>query len=31
MKKLYALSRIKLFSQQDDTKNANCDEGVLIL
>ena len=31
MKKLCALSRIKFFSQQDDTKNANFDEGVLIL
>ena len=26
-----ALSRIKFFSQQEDTKNANFDEGVLIL
>ena len=31
MKKLCALSRIKFFSHQDDTKNANFDEGVLIL
>ena len=31
MKKLCASSRIKFFSQQDDTKNANFDEGVLIL
>ena len=31
MKKLCALSRIKFLSQQDDTKNANFDEGVLIL
>ena len=31
MKKLCALSRIKFFSQQDDTKNANFDEGILIL
>ena len=31
MKKLFALLRIKFFSQQDDTKNVNFDEGVLIL
>ena len=31
MKKLCALSRIQFFSQQGDTKNANFDEGVLIL
>ena len=31
MKKLCALLRIIFFSQQDDTKNTNCDEGVLIL
>ena len=31
MKKLCALSRINVFSQQDDTKNANFDESVLIL
>ena len=31
MKKLCALSRIQFFSQQDDTKNANFDEGILIL
>ena len=31
MNKLCALLRIKFFSQQDDTKNANFDEGVLIL
>ena len=30
MKKLCALLRIKLFSQQDDTKIVNFDEGVLI-
>ena len=30
MKKLCALLRIKFFSQQDDTNNANFDEGVLI-
>ena len=31
MKKLCALLRIKFFSQQDDTKIVNFDEGVLIL
>ena len=31
MKKFCALLRIKFFSQQDDTKIVNCDEGVLIL
>ena len=31
MKKLYALLRIKLFFQQDDTKIVNFDEDVLIL
>ena len=31
IKKLCALSRIKFFSQQDDTKNANFDECILIL
>ena len=31
MKELCALFRIKFFFQQDDTKNANFDEGVLIL
>ena len=31
MKKLYALLRIKFFSQQDDTKIKDFDEGVLIL
>ena len=31
MKKVCALLRIKLFSQQDDTKIVNFDEGVLIL
>ena len=30
-KKLCALLRIKFFSQQDDTKIVNFDEGVLIL
>ena len=31
MKQLCALLRIKFFSQQDDTKIADFDEGVLIL
>ena len=31
MKKLFALLRIKFFSQQDDPKIGNFDEGVLIL
>ena len=31
MKKLCALLRIKFFSQEDDTKIVNFDEGVLIL
>ena len=31
MKKLCTLSRVKFFSKQDDTKNANFVEGVLIL
>ena len=31
MKMLCALSRMKFFSQQNDTKNSNFDEGVLIL
>ena len=31
MKKLCALLRIKFFSQQDDTKIVNFDEGVLVL
>ena len=31
MKKVCALLRIKFFSQQDDTKIDNFDEGVLIL
>ena len=31
MKKLWALLRIKFFSQQNDTKIVNFDEGVLIL
>ena len=31
MRKLCALLRIKLFSQQDDTKIVNFDEAVLIL
>ena len=31
MKKLCALLRMKFFSQQDDTKIVNVDEGVLIM
>ena len=31
VKKLCALLRIKFFSQQDDTKIVNFDEGVLLL
>ena len=31
MKKLCPLLRIKFFSQQDDTKIVNFDEGILIL
>ena len=31
MKKLCALLHIKFFSQQDDTKIVNFDEGILIL
>ena len=31
MKKVCALLRIKFFSEQDDTKIVNFDEGVLIL
>ena len=31
MKKLCALLRVEFFSEQDDTKIVNFDEGVLIL